>query len=303
MPNRPRGPKSWLDRRFAPWAALAWSDRSRRAPGCSTSTCGRSSGTTNGSGSPNAATSRRRRSWSLTTSICRWVPVAVYRLLFETVRHRRVLALPVAARGGSGVRLASPSLSTRVPRVGPVLALAAARADPVPRTRGAEHPLALPDRLADLRSGRASGRSWRSTVAPRRADAWAALLLGVALASSGIGIPFVVAAAVDVALQRRRWARRAGSSRFPLRPVRSVVAGLPGGGTRCSPRARRRAALGIARGLRVAARAPRPGATSFSRRGGVCAAACSASFRSCSGSYVRPGRLEAVAAWAGCRHG
>ena len=48
------------------------------------------------------------------------------------------------------------------------------------------------------------------------------------------------------------------------------MAGVPGGGTRCSPRARRRAAVGVARGLRVAARALRPGATSISRSRRTC---------------------------------
>ena len=200
--HQAEGGRSWLDRRFAPWVALAvltgaavllvlyetrgtifWYDEWQWIT--------------------------ERRDFTASTFLephnqhLSLVPVAVYRFMLETVGidqywpYRLLLVVALAASGSAIFLYARP-------RVGPVLALAAT-ALILFLGPGAQNIL-WPFQIGWLISVAAGiGALLALDRHARRADVGAALLLGVSLASSGVGIPFVVAAAVDVALGRQRW--------------------------------------------------------------------------------------------------
>jgi hypothetical protein len=131
------------------------------------------------------------------------LPVAIYRALFETVGLEHYLPyrlVHVATYLACGLAV---FLYAR-PRVGPVLGLAATTLI-LFLGPGAQN-IMWPFQLAWLLSAATGiGALLALDRRTRRADVLAAALLTVSLASCGVAIAFVVAAAVDVALERRRW--------------------------------------------------------------------------------------------------
>ena len=131
------------------------------------------------------------------------VPVAIYRLLFETVgleHYWPYRALLVAGHLTCALML---FLYAR-PRVGPVLGVAAAVVLLFlgPGSQNILWPFQI-GWLISIAAG--VGALLALDRRGRSADVVAAVLLAVSLASSGVGAPFIVAAGVEVALGRRRW--------------------------------------------------------------------------------------------------
>jgi hypothetical protein len=131
------------------------------------------------------------------------VPLAIYRVLFETVGLDHYWPYRVVLVIGHLSCALLLFIYTRS-RVGPVLGVAAAVA--ILFLGPAWQDILWPFQVAWLISMAAGvGALLALDRREPRADFVAAALLAVSLASSGVGAAFVVAAAVEVAFGRRRW--------------------------------------------------------------------------------------------------
>ena len=205
--------------RAAGAAALAAAARARCCSAgsrcCSTSGAARRSTSTSGTGSRGAATGTLDALLLPHNEHLSLVPVLVFKALFSTVGHRLLRALPgrrpraPLRRRGAAVRLRAPPGRRR--------ARARRRGDgPVPRHGWPD--VLWPFQIGFLGSLAAGiGALLALDREDRRGDITAAVLLAVALASSSLGIPLLLAVALEVlgrpdrrrALVGRRGARRA----------------------------------------------------------------------------------------------
>jgi hypothetical protein len=131
------------------------------------------------------------------------VPVAIYRVLFETVGLDNYWPYRVVLIIGH-LTCAIVLFAYARSRVGPVLGVAAAAA--ILFLGPAWQDILWPFQIGWLISMAAGvGALLALDRRDRRAGVVAAVLLGLSLASSGIGVAFLLTAAVDVVLGRRRW--------------------------------------------------------------------------------------------------